>query len=160
MGLLYHSYVTSYQLPITVGFLPRLLANISYHIFINIAFKKCVFLSIWGFLKIGNPKVTMGFNTKTNDHPVIHDLDDLGATPGLRKPSTKGWSPHLGDLQLTCALELVNCLVSGVHLSKDFSIFPRVFQHIYIYTYIIYICSWKHAVFNPYCLGQPCLDRL
>jgi hypothetical protein len=32
---------------------------------------------IWGFSKMGDPILTMGFNTKI----VIHDLDDLGVPP-------------------------------------------------------------------------------
>ena len=35
----------------------------------------------YGFLKIRDPKVTMGFNTKSWSSLVIHDLDDLGPPP-------------------------------------------------------------------------------
>ena len=34
---------------------------------------------IWGFLKMGDPEVAMGFNTKM----AIHDLDDLRLTPWI-----------------------------------------------------------------------------
>ena len=39
-------------------------------------------INMWGFLKIRDPQVTIGLTTKM----VIHDLDDLGVPPWLRKP--------------------------------------------------------------------------
>ena len=38
---------------------------------------------MWRFPKMGRPQVTMAFNTKVM---VIHDLDDSGVSPWLRKP--------------------------------------------------------------------------
>ena len=48
----------------------------------SISFQHSRQASLWMFLKMGDPQVAMGFNTRM----AIHDLDDLGYSNDFRKP--------------------------------------------------------------------------